>query len=131
MSYVTVVIIEQNRLLIGFKTRRYLLHELEHHQQNMQLIARQVYEQVFAVVRVELFAKRVQRQIPLSGSADPVRVVHRTGLDVRVQSTVKMANRAERVDQLHFEAYTRVRYQDVKLHRLLVYVPVRNATCPL
>lgn len=97
----------------------------------MQLIARQVYEQVFTVVRVELFAKRVQRQIPLSGSVDPIRIVHQTGLDGRVQSAVKMSNSTERVNQLHFETYIRVCYQDVKLHRLLVHVPIRNATCPL
>jgi len=88
------------------------------------LVARQEYDQVYVVVRIELFAKRVQHEIPLSRLTYPFQVIDQARLDVVVQIAVQPTNHVERVNKLHFEAQKRIGSNVVQVHGLVFHTSV-------
>lgn len=66
-------------LPLRFETIVQLLDKRIRHQQQIQFVARHVHNKVLAIVRIELFAKRVQLKVPASSLTYPLRIVHRVG----------------------------------------------------
>lgn len=112
------VMLNELYLLLRFETIVQLLGKCKRYQQQIQLVARQVHNKVLAVVRIELFAKRVQLEVPPSSLTHPLRIVHCVSTPyVLVQSAVKMADYAKREYQLQFKTQIRHRHQNVETYR--------------